>query len=80
MRISASERQSSSKKRQVLWKRLGEMQQNTESMRIAPAEREPDATEKIAFGEQEQAKLLKQINDLERGCKRQRTWVRGERI
>jgi hypothetical protein len=80
MQLSASERQSRSKRRQALWLKLNEMHQNTESMRLAPAEREPDAEQKVAFGEQEQAKLRKQIHDLERGCKRQRAWVRGERI
>jgi hypothetical protein len=80
MRLSASERESRSRKRQKLWERLGEMHQNTESIRLAPGALEPKAEEKVAFGEQEQAKLRKQIHDLERGCKRQRAWVRGERI
>jgi hypothetical protein len=80
MRLSASERESRSKKRQKLWERLGEMHQNTESVALAPGALEPKAEEKVAFGEQEQAKLRKQIHDLERGCKRQRAWVRGERI
>lgn len=74
MRLSASERQSRSKKRQSLWLKLELWVQR---------EKDPDAMSdpsKADFARQEQVKLRKQIHDTEAGVKRQRAWVRGERI
>ena len=80
MRLSARERQVRSRLRQKLWEQLQTLRQNTESMRLAPESREPDAAAKIKFGEQEQAKLREQIRTLELGYSRQRAWNRGEKI
>lgn len=74
MPLSVKERQSRSKLRQGLWEKLTFWRER---------EKDPDAIAdplKAVFVRQEQAKLRKQIHDLERGCKRQRAWVRGERI
>ena len=74
MRLSASVRQSRSKKRQALWLKLEFWVQR---------EKDPDAVSdpsKADFARQEQAKLRKQIHDTEVGVKRQRAWVRGENL
>lgn len=80
MRLSAKERESRSKLRQVLAEKLKIWDQRVKDMEIARILKDPGVEEKLVFVRQEQAKLRKELRALSRGVGKQRDWADGKLI
>ena len=78
MRLSVKERESRSKRRQVLCKELDVWLQREKDMEVAFDLSTEARKEKAQFVRQEQAKLRKALRALDRGFGRQRAWSQGK--